>query len=115
MYADGMNAAAIITSARTRARLSKRELARRVGTSPAAIVEYESGRRSPTIDSLDVILRVCGVDIALSFVDRSETERLEKCGRDLAAVLELADSLPKRVPNADVQWPLLPGSRAVRL
>ncbi|NBN90748.1 MAG: alpha/beta fold hydrolase, partial [Actinobacteria bacterium] len=115
MYADGMNAAAIITSARTRARLSKRELARRVGTSPAAIVEYESGRRSPTIDSLDMILRVCGVDIALSFVDRSETERLEKCGRDLAAVLELADSLPKRVPNADVQWPLLPGSRAVRL
>ena len=110
-----MNAAAIITSARTRARLSKRELARRVGTSPAAIVEYESGRRSPTVDSLDLILRVCGVDMAINFVDRSETDRIEKCGRDLEAVLELADALPKRAPNPDRQWPLLPRSRAVRL
>ncbi|MFM7093294.1 MAG: helix-turn-helix domain-containing protein [Actinomycetota bacterium] len=110
-----MNAATIINAARKQARLSKRELARRAGTSPAAIVEYESGRCSPTVDSLDVILRVCGVDMGLSFVDRNETARIERCGRDLAAVLELADSLPRTPANPDVQWPLLPGSRVVQL
>ena len=103
-----MNAAAIIASARTRARLSKRELARRVGTSPAAIVEYESGRRSPTIDSLDMILRVCGVDLALSFVDRSETDRLEKCGRDLESVLSLVDAVPHVWTESELKFPPFP-------
>ena len=103
-----MNAAAIITSARTRARLSKRELARRVGTSPAAIVEYESGRRSPTIDSLDMILRVCGFDLALSFVDRSETDRLEKCGRDLESVLSLVDAVPHTWVKSELKFPPFP-------
>jgi transcriptional regulator with XRE-family HTH domain len=109
-----MNAAAIITSARTRARLSKRELARRVGTSPAAIVEYESGRRSPTVDSLDSILSACGYDVDFTLVDRAETERLERCGRALAELLELVDHLPTAPANPDRQWPLLPSSRDVR-
>jgi transcriptional regulator with XRE-family HTH domain len=103
-----MNAAAIITSARTRARLSKRELARRVGTSPAAIVEYESGRRSPTVDSLDLILRACGVDLALSFVDRGETERLAKCGRDLEDVLSLVDAVPHTWERTTLNFPPFP-------
>lgn len=109
-----MNAATIIASARTRARLSKRELARRAGTSPAAIVEYEAGRRSPTVDSLDTILRACGYDMELALVDRVETERRERCGRALSELLELADHLPSAPANPDLQWPLLPGSREVR-
>lgn len=55
-----MNAARIIQVARERSGLSKRELARRAGTSPAAIVKYESGATSPTVDTLNRILEVAG-------------------------------------------------------
>lgn len=108
-----MDAATIVAMARRRARLSKRELARRAGTSPAAIVEYEAGRRSPTVDSLDTILRACGYDVELALVDRAETERLERCGRALSELLELADHLPSTPANPDRQWPLFPGPRGV--
>ena len=106
-----MNSAAIITSARTRARLSKRELARRVGTSSAAIVEYESGRRSPTVDSLDHILRACGFDLAVDLVSREETDRLAQRGRELESVLSLVDAVPHRWKPSELEFPVFPRSR----
>lgn len=109
-----MNAAAIITSARTRARLSKRELARRVGTSPAAIVEYESGRRSPTVDSLDAILRVCDFDIEFRLVPRDEAERLARRGRELESILTLVDAIPHRWKRTPLEFPVFPRGNADR-
>jgi transcriptional regulator with XRE-family HTH domain len=58
-----MNAAALIKTAREKSGLSKRELARRAGTSPAAIVKYESGQTSPSVDTLNRILNVAGWQI----------------------------------------------------
>lgn len=58
-----MDAGRIIQVARERSGLSKRELARRAGTSPASIVKYESGAMSPTVDTLNRILRVAGWEI----------------------------------------------------
>ena len=82
-----MNAARIIQVARERSGLSKRELARRAGTSPAAIVKYESGQTSPTVDTLNRILGVDDFDRAavvfelLEFVQyaplRPKPERIE--------------------------------------
>jgi transcriptional regulator with XRE-family HTH domain len=103
-----MDAAAIITSARTRARLSKRELARRVGTSPAAIVEYESGRRSPTVESLDHILRACGFDLTIDLVSRKETDRLIQRGRELESILSLVDAVPHRWKPTELEFPVFP-------
>ena len=103
-----MDAAAIITSARTRARLSKRELARRVGTSPSAIVEYESGRRSPTVDSLDAILRTCGFDVEFNLIPRDEAERLARRGRELESILTLVDAIPHRWERTPLEFPVFP-------
>ena len=58
-----MDAGHVIRVAREKSGLSKRELARRAGTSPAAIVKYESGAMSPTVDTLNRILRVAGWEI----------------------------------------------------
>lgn len=58
-----MDTARLIRISRERAGLSKRELARRAGTSPAAIVKYESGATSPTVETLDRILRAAGWEI----------------------------------------------------
>lgn len=47
------NAADLLGEARTRARLSQTELARRSGTSQAAVARYESGQVSPAVSTLE--------------------------------------------------------------
>ncbi len=58
----------LIKLARRDSRLSQRELARRAGTSQAAIAAYESGRRSPTLDTLARIVRAAGQDLRIQVV-----------------------------------------------
>ena len=60
-----MDAAEVIRNAREQAGLSKRELARRAGTSAAALVEYETGRRDPGLRSLQRILAAAGFEATL--------------------------------------------------
>jgi transcriptional regulator with XRE-family HTH domain len=50
----------LIRDARIRSRLSQDELARRAGTSQAAISRIESGREEPTLDRLEQILAGLG-------------------------------------------------------
>ena len=50
----------LIREARRRSRLSQRELARRAGTSQAAISRIESGREEPTLERLEQILAGLG-------------------------------------------------------
>ncbi|MDP4620842.1 MAG: helix-turn-helix domain-containing protein [Thermoleophilia bacterium] len=47
------NAADLLGEARTRARLWQTELARRSGTSQAAVARYESGQVSPAVSTLE--------------------------------------------------------------
>ena len=58
-------AANLIRLARRQSRLSQRELARRSGTSQAAIAAYESGRRQPTLETLARIVRAAGQDLRI--------------------------------------------------
>jgi transcriptional regulator with XRE-family HTH domain len=50
----------LIRQARRRSRLSQRELARRSGTSQAAISRIESGQEEPTVERLEQILAGLG-------------------------------------------------------
>jgi transcriptional regulator with XRE-family HTH domain len=49
----------VLREARRAAGLSQRELARRAGTSSATLSRYESGAISPTVSTLDRLLRAC--------------------------------------------------------
>lgn len=87
-----MNAAQLLRSARRRAGLSTRELARRAGTSHATVSAYETGRKSPSIDTLDRLLRAAGFVLEGDLVPAPAADR----GDELAAALDLAASFPAR-------------------
>jgi transcriptional regulator with XRE-family HTH domain len=56
-----VDAAAMLRMARRRAQLSQRELARRAGVPQATISRIERGAVSPTFDTLDPLIRACGM------------------------------------------------------
>ncbi|HEX2058686.1 MAG TPA: helix-turn-helix transcriptional regulator [Actinomycetota bacterium] len=58
----------LIRVARHDGGFSQRDLARRAGTSQAAISAYESGTRSPTLDTLARIVRAAGQDLRIQVV-----------------------------------------------
>lgn len=102
-----MNAAAAIRRAREVAGLSKRELARRAGTSPAAIVAYESGRRDPSIRTLQRILAATGCHAELVVSEGARPDRAIASSR-LADVLGLAEQLPRRPAARRLSFPRFP-------
>lgn len=55
----------LIRIARQEEGLSQRDLARRAGTSQAAIAAYEAGKRSPTLDTLARVVRAAGRDLRI--------------------------------------------------
>jgi transcriptional regulator with XRE-family HTH domain len=77
-----MDAATMLGIARRRAQLSQRELARRAGIPQATISRIENRVVSPTLDTLEPLVRACGMEIRASErrgvdVDRSQIrERL---------------------------------------
>lgn len=58
-------AANLIRMARKERGLSQRQLARMATTSQAAIAAYESGRRSPSLETLARIVRAAGLDLRI--------------------------------------------------
>jgi len=58
----------LILLARNDRGLSQRKLARKAGTSQAAIAAYESGKRSPTLETLARIVRAAGLDLRIQLV-----------------------------------------------
>lgn len=63
-----MRASTILREARTRAGLTQRELARRAGIPQPAVSRIERDHVSPRLETLDVLLRGCG--LALDLVER---------------------------------------------
>jgi transcriptional regulator with XRE-family HTH domain len=55
----------LIRMARRQAGLTQQVLADRAGTSQAAISAYESGRRSPSVDTLCRILSAAGLEVRM--------------------------------------------------
>ena len=58
-----MDAAALIKSARAHAGLTQAELASRAATSQPAIAAYETGAKSPSVRTLNKLIRACGLSL----------------------------------------------------
>ena len=70
MSADRLGAAAVLWSARKRARLSQVELAHRAGVTQSVISAYESGRRQPSVPMLAALVEAAGYELELSVRER---------------------------------------------
>jgi transcriptional regulator with XRE-family HTH domain len=103
-----MNAASAVQKAREHAGLSKRELARRAGTSPAAIVAYESGSRDPTVGTLARLVAATGAQCEIEVDAGPARPDPWTCARRLEQVLELAEHLPRRRPSSRLEFPPFP-------
>ena len=86
-----MDAATLLREARERAGLSQRAPAAAAGTSQPAVAAIESGRKQPTVASLDRLLRVTGSELVSA--DREQAALLRRARR-LEDVLHLAEALP---------------------
>jgi transcriptional regulator with XRE-family HTH domain len=106
-----MDVAASIRQARQRAGLSQTALAGRAGTSQATISAYESGRKQPSVDTLERLLAAAGerltTERAARAVVRPSQAQLQKAGRTLVEVLGLAEALPSRRAGK-LRFPRLP-------
>lgn len=61
-----MDAGALIRAAREQARLSQAQLAHRAGTSQGKLADYERGRVSPTVRTLDRMLAAAGLQARIA-------------------------------------------------
>ena len=84
-----MDAGDLVRRARARAGFSQRDLAREADTSQSALWAIESGRRSPTVQTLDRLLAACGLQ------QRVSLEAL------LAELDARVDALQGEVPELD--------------
>jgi hypothetical protein len=100
-----MDAAVAIRNARVHAGLSKRELARRAATSPAAIVAYESGERDPTVRTLARIIAATGAVGEIEVQPGPPPPDPAANARVLGQVLELAEHLPRTPASTRLAFP----------
>src|SRR4051794_33641945 len=92
-----MDAGHAIKRARLRAGLTQHALAARAGTSQATISAYESGRKTPSVATLDRLLTATGARLTVGpRAIEPPAKELSRRGRTLLAVLELAEALPTR-------------------
>lgn len=106
-----MHTASLLREARLSAGLSQAELAERSGTSQATLSSYERGQKAPSAATLERILAATGM--RLSVVPTSRPVRspgaaaLERAGRTLVEVIDLAAQLPTSHKRSKV-FPGLP-------
>jgi len=91
-----MDAAVTLRGARRRSGLTLRALAARAGTSHSTLAAYESGRKVPTVDTLDRVVRAAGYELATELTPNVGGIDPAARGKELAEVLELAARFPAR-------------------
>ncbi len=93
----------LVREARRRAVLTQTELAARAGTTQSAIARLESGRTSPSLETVLALVRHCGLDLDVALVEPDDadtwqaadlatltpTQRLERHQRVTHQMLEL--------------------------
>lgn len=84
--------------------LSQAELARRTGIQSSVLSAYEHGRRQPSVSALARIARAAGLELAVSPL--SDADALERSGKILIDVLDLADRMPSK-PRGELTYPPL--------
>lgn len=91
-----MNAAVVIAECRRRSGLSLRALAELAGTSHSTIAAYEAGRKIPTTETLDRLIRAAGFRADVELSARIDGGAEMPRGEELEAVLQLAEQFPAR-------------------
>jgi len=79
----------LIRMARRRAGLTQAELAARAATSQAAISAYESGRRSPSVETLSRVLEAAGFELRMRLAPPDTHERTRRIAEALLPPPEL--------------------------
>ncbi|HYO60379.1 MAG TPA: helix-turn-helix transcriptional regulator [Actinomycetota bacterium] len=69
-----MNGGAVIRRARLRAGISQAELARRLGSKQPVVARWETGARSPSLETVARAVEACGLALDVAVVDRDEGE-----------------------------------------
>lgn len=103
----------MVREARLAAGLTQAELAARARTSQAAISQYERGAKSPSAETLARLVEATGGRLSSRStppVRRPTAAELERAGRTLEQVLELAALLPTR--HARLPVVRMPGGAA---
>lgn len=91
-----MDAARTLRNVRSRSGLTLRALARRAGTSHSTLAAYEAGRKVPSVETLDRIVRAAGFSLDPEVTPRVGGADAADRGRELIEVLELAAQFPAR-------------------
>ena len=100
---DRVNAGDAIRRARIDAGLTQHALAALAGTSQATISAYESGRKQPSVETLERVLAAAGARLAVvprrARARRPTRGELARAGRMLKDVMGLAEALPVDDPQ----------------
>lgn len=67
-----MVSAQLIRQARLRARLTQGELASRAGTTQSALSRWEGGRTEPSAETLQKLIRACGLELRFGIAQRDD-------------------------------------------
>jgi transcriptional regulator with XRE-family HTH domain len=103
-YQPKQVAGELIREIRRQAGVTQAELARRSGMAGSVLSAYEHGRRQPSAAALERVARSAGFELTMA--PRSDQAALERSGRVLKDVLDLADSMPSR-RRGELKYPPL--------
>jgi len=102
-----MDAAVTLRRVRLRSGLSLRALAARADTSHSTLSAYEAGRKIPTVETLDRIVRAAGYELGVELTPAVGGADRAARGRELVEVLDLAAQFPAR-HAATLDFPVFP-------
>ena len=64
----------LVREGRKRAGLSQRDLADRAGTTQSAIARLESGRTAPSLETVERLLRLCGLQLIVELAPYDDSD-----------------------------------------
>src|SRR4051812_40358262 len=94
----------LLAAIRRTSGLTQAELARRARLQPSVLSAYEHSRRQPSVAALARIAQAAGLQIDVSSL--SDAEALERSGKILIQVLDLADAMPSK-RRGELRYPPL--------
>lgn len=111
-YHIRMDAAVLLQEARRRSGLSRRNLAKRGGTSASTLSAYESGTSVPSVSTLERLLRAAGFETEVTLRPADPTDEQELTEK-IEALFSFVDALPRR-QRGPLEYPVFGMYRASR-